>query len=1291
MPPQTPGFAPPKVCWEMVQAQNFGNTISSGIQDIAALLPLLGTEQCERHVGEALQKGYLYAAATPLSIFGSLRVVKTASTTFLATTLHDAGFATTGSVASMVTLTPGTKRYGAEVQLECLMKEQHIDNPEMISGIEWFGWKKAREVGTGLLRLNLSWNLCLVLTSALGSTFALIPYIYLAVHDQRNALAWVFPALRSFGSFLCVVCVQFALQLRIHQITSSSLLLMKARYRHPLSIEESVQEQDVLLELRLMTLALESSMRSTSDLEKGLVPEMQPQEYEESIPTPLSVDLTMVMLQVLLAVGMGMIVAGYVGCFNLVSQTSAKNGPYIWFGVEAILSVIRLVLWGCNPSWDEQDTGLTLWLALLTDSPPDCTGAGAGDPTGLGLGLDDHADQESSPAAQGQQRSAPTYMFPFITSLHHLRTLTEKSQEHFKSQDMQWRDSFVAHNVEDFLATATPYVGPLGRIEVDGSSIYYAILAEFSHKTSQRLLCATVVPHAAGWDSLSFLLGGGKTWHSAFTSRTRQLAGTRSLEVAFDEKFEGTSTGFLDSKAISLVVDYSNNLFCRLVAPPESRSDLHLSWSLTFPSLVPTLAETPAPLSHLHTEYMRIGQMCDLKGDYCLQRGNKALGLKLPNVDSARDAHAYSEYALIFDSAVMETYLCIMEQRFVRRAGLSSAFSHQLGLQWIQKMEERPTSEKSAVLERCAMWSLGDPILQCYCETWDTLSSEIRSLRLLPADSPVLKHWERIIINIFQHGRTPHVSELFGRKPFAAAIHLRNFLLPFFKIDQSSYHGLMNVVRLSIQRLLSIIPLPYFGHVDPQGPGSPEFSPPYTFITSPLIESGVKAFMAQIHSIKVLALSGHLAWTGIFSILCSSSTPLLSLTTIVLSNLQFTPEDASKLLVLLEKQPGLTFVMLDRCDNYVGRSDSKKIDCAIARNRRRWREAASQLRRAHYQVGLQLQEYNGKQFDLQGHSMVPLYGPQGYDVVLQQEAVIVAMIHIPYHGRIVPILTAKAPAFGCQTLTATLFRHPWCKSNCLDKVCTVRSRFATPNLHHEWNPRIFEDFPEVVPGSYKVQIHIEETEQFIFRELTVEFIPTCLVIPTEVVFAFVERSHSDLNALERHVSTYHETERSQLPGGSSGVVETSVNCAPSGRREEEKEVSPDYRLMFSLHSPDGCHHGSYTFSPEAMELSRLHDLSMVLSLSTGRFQVGRYWVPDPRCDLETLIRDQEYPTPVWSEVHGLNECSGLGERGEQPQHPGGAPEEMEQDISPCQCQKSLEVTCAVEAEVLPTQWQHGTD
>ncbi|KAJ7908824.1 hypothetical protein B0H13DRAFT_1617163, partial [Mycena leptocephala] len=38
--------------------------------------PVIGTEQCERHVGEALDGGFLYAAATSLSLFGRLAIVK---------------------------------------------------------------------------------------------------------------------------------------------------------------------------------------------------------------------------------------------------------------------------------------------------------------------------------------------------------------------------------------------------------------------------------------------------------------------------------------------------------------------------------------------------------------------------------------------------------------------------------------------------------------------------------------------------------------------------------------------------------------------------------------------------------------------------------------------------------------------------------------------------------------------------------------------------------------------------------------------------------------------------------------------------------------------------------------------------------------------------------------------------------------------------------------------------------------------------------------------------------------
>ncbi|KAJ7473403.1 hypothetical protein FB451DRAFT_986595, partial [Mycena latifolia] len=86
-----------------------GTSLVSGIQDISAFLPIIGTDQCEKHVGEALDGGFLYAAATPLSMFGSLGIVK-ASTAILvasisprfAQMLADSGFKLEGSVAGII-------------------------------------------------------------------------------------------------------------------------------------------------------------------------------------------------------------------------------------------------------------------------------------------------------------------------------------------------------------------------------------------------------------------------------------------------------------------------------------------------------------------------------------------------------------------------------------------------------------------------------------------------------------------------------------------------------------------------------------------------------------------------------------------------------------------------------------------------------------------------------------------------------------------------------------------------------------------------------------------------------------------------------------------------------------------------------------------------------------------------------------------------------------------------------------------------------------------------------------
>ncbi|KAJ7577286.1 hypothetical protein C8J56DRAFT_739160, partial [Mycena floridula] len=128
---------------------NFGNTLTSGIQEVSALLPLLGTEQCEHHAGSALECGYMYAAATPLSIFGSLGIVKASFTTFSATITHplngarwlsNAGFGSSGSVSSLVELQQDKKEYVAEAKLLQLLEDQHIDDIRTVS-VNWSGWR----------------------------------------------------------------------------------------------------------------------------------------------------------------------------------------------------------------------------------------------------------------------------------------------------------------------------------------------------------------------------------------------------------------------------------------------------------------------------------------------------------------------------------------------------------------------------------------------------------------------------------------------------------------------------------------------------------------------------------------------------------------------------------------------------------------------------------------------------------------------------------------------------------------------------------------------------------------------------------------------------------------------------------------------------------------------------------------------------------------------------------------------------------------------------------------------
>ncbi|KAF8803114.1 hypothetical protein BYT27DRAFT_7057508, partial [Phlegmacium glaucopus] len=118
-----------------------GSTLTGGIQDISALLPLLGTEQCEIHVSSALTRGYLYAAATPMSIFGSLGMVSAGYKTLIACfsfrgiegakLLGNMGFEPQGENLSLIMVETGkgrnAGRYIIETRMDELIQELNID------------------------------------------------------------------------------------------------------------------------------------------------------------------------------------------------------------------------------------------------------------------------------------------------------------------------------------------------------------------------------------------------------------------------------------------------------------------------------------------------------------------------------------------------------------------------------------------------------------------------------------------------------------------------------------------------------------------------------------------------------------------------------------------------------------------------------------------------------------------------------------------------------------------------------------------------------------------------------------------------------------------------------------------------------------------------------------------------------------------------------------------------------------------------------------------------------------
>ncbi|KAK7041568.1 hypothetical protein VNI00_009155 [Paramarasmius palmivorus] len=736
--------------------QSFGDTLSSGIQDVAALLPLLGTEQCERQVGSALERGYIYAAASSLSLFGSLGIVKVAFSTFLATIifpfygsqwLGNAGFITRGTVSSMVTIDEDTGLYGAEVKLRMLLEEQHIDNPDMVSGFEWSGWRHAqqedsrpekgwymggsnfssycREIVTDTVRMDFkelardfkamvrgfafrwrsikststeilqSWNGMLIKTSMLSAIISISPYIYLASGNWSNSVSWIYPALRSFGSLLCVVCIQLALQLRIHRIANAGLAWMKFNERGSVPSKAlPADEGGVMLEERIRT-HLAAKIHTPSTLEKGLSEHLS-QTEKEVLMEFLSVDPVLAVYQFLIACGMAMIVAGYVGCFSIVGQTGVPYGPYVWFAMETALSLLRITLWGLNPSWND-DTGLTMTLQLHSSEDP---------------------------------------YYPLITSPNNATDLGFGDiTSHPKP--------FTVYSEVDFFAAATAWIGPLQRLEAKSLSLYYALIVDQFDNASARRKYLSITVLLTDSQSYTFLARGLDTIESLHihTSKLEILSGTGMYQAHLGSRLQRGNDGFFRSQLFRDVVIHAQRLRMRLFGGYE-QNQLPLKWNISGPQGIQSphgdcLADG-APLSIHDEKYINLQKLWDFTLAY-IQTLHFGLDSPIEELGITAAGCVLKEAVMMMKSALLEVYLWDRERTFIVNRRKDERLAFQLVPECIYAMEMRIISQRDYAQARYQGidWDLPLHYTCRYVESlrdefsgaWDYLRTALQKLR----------------------------------------------------------------------------------------------------------------------------------------------------------------------------------------------------------------------------------------------------------------------------------------------------------------------------------------------------------------------------------------------------------------------------------------------------------------------------------------------------------------------------------------------------------------------------------
>ena len=355
----------------------FNTTLVNGVQDISALLPLLGTEQLETHVGSALVGGFMYAAVAPISIFGCLGAAKLGLSVAIASIVYrsskvtligpkwlsDGGFELRGKVANFIGLEGSSGVYVAESQLMTMLKERHIENIDKLR-VDW---------GNGY---NVwVWNLCLIAFSILFAAISITPYVPVVYwqEDGPPGLPWLYPVIRALGTTTVSVLAQIVIQIRVVQIIRSRLIFMTIDKSCPEEVKMVMGgEWDAQKSSEESLWVLQSKINAPLDVEENLRPTLLQLDgvlstARDRLRPHRAEPLLLLMSAVLILPGTLLSVAGYVGSFTLLQSTAAP-GPLVWLTLEVTLSIIRMVVWAWNPGYDD-NPGLFFTLSLSDNLP----------------------------------------------------------------------------------------------------------------------------------------------------------------------------------------------------------------------------------------------------------------------------------------------------------------------------------------------------------------------------------------------------------------------------------------------------------------------------------------------------------------------------------------------------------------------------------------------------------------------------------------------------------------------------------------------------------------------------------------------------------------------------------------------------------------------------------------------------------------------------------------------------------------------------------------------------------